>query len=168
MVFVATDAPVDGVRPPSLEALYRAHADQVFTLARRICPEDADDVLQETFLEAGRSLKRFRGDGPVDAWLKRICASKALMRLRKRRRVEEVPLDLPFTAPLDARMDLEPALHRLGETARAVVWLYDVEGFSHAEIARMFGKTSSFSKSQLSRAHQALKAWLKPEDGGLP
>jgi RNA polymerase sigma-70 factor (ECF subfamily) len=57
-------------------------------------------------------------------------------------------------------MDLESALERLGDTARAVVWLHDVEGFTHEEIGSQMGKTASFSKSQLARAHSRLRGWL--------
>jgi RNA polymerase sigma-70 factor (ECF subfamily) len=60
-------------------------------------------------------------------------------------------------------MDLEAALERLSETSRAVVWLHDVEGYTHEEIAGMMGKTPSFSKSQLARAHQRLRRWLGEE-----
>ncbi len=59
--------------------------------------------------------------------------------------------------------DVERALASLEPTARAVVWLYEVEGWSHEEIARSFGRTVSFSKSQLARAHQRLRAWFEPE-----
>ncbi len=61
------------------------------------------------------------------------------------------------------RMDLEAALERLSETSRAVVWLHDVEGYTHEEIATMMGKTPSFSKSQLARAHLRLRKWLGEE-----
>ena len=61
------------------------------------------------------------------------------------------------------RMDLEAALERLPETSRAVVWLHDVEGYTHEEIAKMMGKTPSFSKSQLARAHARLRRWLGEE-----
>ena len=61
------------------------------------------------------------------------------------------------------RMDLESALARLSETSRAVVWLHDVEGYTHEEIATQMGKTVSFSKSQLARAHQRLRLWLGEE-----
>jgi RNA polymerase sigma factor (sigma-70 family) len=61
------------------------------------------------------------------------------------------------------RMDLEAALERLSATARAVVWLHDVEGYTHEEIAAMMGKTPSFSKSQLARAHTRLRRWLGEE-----
>ena len=61
------------------------------------------------------------------------------------------------------RMDLEAALERLPEVSRAVVWLHDVEGYTHNEIAEQMGKSVSFSKSQLSRAHVRLRRWLGGE-----
>ncbi len=66
------------------------------------------------------------------------------------------------------QMDLERALATLSPTARAVVWLYDVEGYSHEEIARQFGRTVSFSKSQLARAHARLREWYEPQKDGQP
>ena len=61
------------------------------------------------------------------------------------------------------RLDLESAMSRLGERSRAVVWLHDVEGYTHEEIAELMGMTTSFSKSQLARAHQKLRRWLGEE-----
>jgi RNA polymerase sigma-70 factor (ECF subfamily) len=58
-------------------------------------------------------------------------------------------------------IDLERALGRLGDTARAVVWLHDVEGYTHGEIGALFGASASFSKSQLARAHARLRAELQ-------
>lgn len=155
--------------PAGFESLYRAFEGPVFTLARRICrtAEDAEDVLQETFLEVHRSLTRYRGDGSLWGWVRTIAASKALMRLRrnKYRDADDLNDDLhPARTGDDAlRMDLEAALERLGETSRAVVWLHDVEGYTHEEIAAMMGKTTSFSKSQLARAHLKLRRWLGEE-----
>ena len=57
-------------------------------------------------------------------------------------------------------MDLEGALGRLKKEDRAVVWLHDVEGYSHKEIAKFFGKTESFSKTRLSRARAQLRDLL--------
>ena len=58
-------------------------------------------------------------------------------------------------------MDLDSALNSLPDVSRAVVWLHDVEGFTHKEIAEYMGKTESFSKSQLSRAYQRLRPMLE-------
>lgn len=155
--------------PAAQEALYRAFASPVYGLARRICRtrEDAEDVLQETFLEVYRSIHRYRGDGSLWAWVRTIAASKALMRLRrnKYRDADELQDDLAPPRREDAalRMDLEAALERLPERSRAVVWLHDVEGYTHEEIAGMMDRTVSFSKSQLARAHARLRRWLGEE-----
>jgi RNA polymerase sigma-70 factor (ECF subfamily) len=58
---------------------------------------------------------------------------------------------------------VERALATLAPTARAVVWMFEVEGYSHAEIAQAFGRSVSFSKSQLARAHRKLRAWFEPQ-----
>lgn len=153
----------------ALEALYRAFEVPVYNLARRICrtTEDAEDVVQETFFEVCRSIGRYRQDGSLWGWVRTIAASKALMRLRrnKYRDTDELHDEVMENRREDTalRMDLEAALERLGETSRAVVWLHDVEGYTHDEIAGMMGKTPSFSKSQLARAHSRLRKWLGEE-----
>ena len=155
--------------PAAQEAVYRAFEVPVYNLARRICrtTEDAEDVLQETFLEVFRSIGSFRGDGSLWGWVRTIAASKAFMRLRrnKYRETEELQDDVVPIRREDAalRMDLEAALERLHPTSRAVVWLHDVEGYTHEEIAALMDKTVSFSKSQLARAHVRLRRWLGEE-----
>src|SRR5207244_11519157 len=69
----------------ALEALYRAFETPVYNLALRILrtPEDAEDVLQETFLEVVRSIKQYRGEGDLWGWHKRIEAAEALTRVRR-------------------------------------------------------------------------------------
>jgi len=148
------------------EAIYRAYGAAVHTLARRLCgTSGADDVLQDTFVDALTRLEQYRGDAPFGAWLRRVAVNTALMRLRRERRL--VPLDPDWHAALAGpemrvadRMDLRAALDRLPGLSRAVVWLHDVEGFTHGEIGAALGKTESFSKSQLARAHARLREWL--------
>lgn len=157
----------------ALERVYRAYEVTVYTLARRICrsPEDAEDVLQETFFEICRSIGSLRGSGAgsLTAWIKRVAASKALMRIRreKYRAADELFEDGEAVARRDPdvslQLDLETALGRLPERSRAVVWLHDVEGYTHEDIAELMGMTVSFSKSQLARAHARLKTWLGEE-----
>ena len=166
----------------ALEALYRAFETPVYNLALRVLrsPEDAEDVLQETFLEVVRSIKQYRGEGHLWGWIRQIATSKALMRIRhdRVRETEEFHEEsavgagdvagvgamggaggmTPGTVP--AQIDLERAFERLSETSRAVVWLHDVEGYTHEEIAEQMGKTVSFSKSQLARAHVRLRRML--------
>lgn len=171
----------------ALERVYRSYQGQVYSLARRLTrsAEDAEDVAQETFVEVLRSLHKFRGDGPLVAWIKKVAASKALMKIRRRRSrpaTEEFDETRPAAGAGDGwlparkegaafeRPDLESALGMLGDTARAVVWLHDVEGYTHDEIAAMMGKTISFSKSQLARAHIKLRGYLErgPEPNDAP
>jgi RNA polymerase sigma-70 factor (ECF subfamily) len=155
--------------PEALEQVYRAYEGPVYAIARRICrtAEDAEDVLQETFFEVCRSLHQFRGQGSLWSWIRTIASSKARMRLRRNRyrEVDELHDELHPGRREDGllRMDLEAALERLPETSRAVVWLHDVEGYTHEEIGDMMGKTVSFSKSQLARAHARLRRWLGEE-----
>jgi RNA polymerase sigma-70 factor (ECF subfamily) len=153
----------------ALEALYRAFETPIYNLARRILrnTEDAEDVLQETFLEVMRSIRGYRGEGHLWGWIKRIAASKALMKIRREqvRATEELQDESVGRAahPVGMGIDLERAFEELTETSRAVVWLHDVEGYTHEEIAELMGKTVSFSKSQLARAHQRLRRLLGPE-----
>jgi RNA polymerase sigma factor (sigma-70 family) len=159
----------------ALEALYRAFETPVYNLALRVLrsPEDAEDVLQETFLEVVRSIRQYRGEGHLWGWIRQIATSKALMRIRhdRVRETEEFHEESaavgavagaagksPGAVP--AQIDLERALEQLSETSRAVVWLHDVEGYTHEEIAEQMGKTVSFSKSQLARAHVRLRRML--------
>jgi RNA polymerase sigma-70 factor (ECF subfamily) len=160
--------------PDALERLYRAYEGTVYSLARRMCrtAEDAEDVLQETFFEICRSIPRFRGEegGSLTAWIKRIAASKALIKLRAGKYRDADSLDDQSDVWADAgepdvglQLDLEQAMARLSDTSRAVVWMHDVEGYTHEEIAELMGKTVSFSKSQLARAHTRLRKLLGEE-----
>ena len=149
----------------ALEALYRAFEAPVYNLVRRMRrrPEDAEDVLQETFLELVRNIKQYRGEGHLWGWVRRIASTKALMRIRRDsiRATEELDEEPGKPAMhVGANIDLERAFERLSQTSRAVVWLHDVEGYTHEEIAEQMGRTVSFSKSQLARAHARLRRLL--------
>jgi len=163
--------------------IYGAFKVPVYSVACRICrnPSEAEEVLQDTFLQAFRRLHQFRGEAPFWAWLRQVAVTTALMRLRREKLRATQGLDEsgnPEGGPDGGRMglgassserwqlgmDLEQAMGALPDTARAVVWLYDVEGFTHKEIAEFMGKTVSFSKSQLSRAHARLRDLLETSE----
>ena len=158
--------------------LYEAFAPMVYTLARRmlVSPALAEDVLQETFVEVLRKLHTLRDEAGVGFWIRRIAVNKCLMYLRSgwhSRRVQTEAIEAlcpPAQTPrADHQVALESALAKLTDTARVVVWLHDVEGYTHKEIGAMMGRTTSFSKSQLARAHKRLRSLLEgesPEDGG--
>ncbi len=162
------------------EILYRAFASPVYSVCLRFTrvPAQAEDLLQETFIEVMRSISTFRGDAPVGSWIRRIAVSKALMFLRSAWHSRGQSLDDDWdehaAVPADSQsicvqrdtaIDLDAALAALPPVARAVVWLHDVEGFTHREIAGFMGKTESFSKSQLSRAYQRLRPHLDTQIG---
>jgi len=120
-----------------------------------------------------RSIAKFRGEAALGSWIRRIAVSKALMFLRSAwtSRSQSLGDDWQDVTPgdaadhgvsrhPDAALDLDAALAALPEVGRAVVWLHDVEGFTHKEIATLMGRTESFSKSQLSRAYQRLRPLL--------
>jgi len=158
------------------EIIYRAFSAPVYSLCLRFTkvPAHAEDLTQETFIEIMRSIAKFRGEAALGSWIRRIAVTKSLMFLRSAWTSRSNSLAEGFddiTAgdalshgisrhPDDA-LDLDAALANLPDVSRAVVWLHDVEGFTHKEIADFMGKTESFSKSQLSRAYQRLKPMLE-------
>lgn len=154
----------------ALEYLYRTFSAPVYSLALRICAStaDAEDITQDTFIELFAKLNQYRGDAPFWAWLRRIAINTTLMRLRRNKRFmsqleeekdyrHEGQQESDHPANLH---DLEKILTTLSPAARTVIWLHDIEGYTHAEIGELMGKTPSFSKSQLSRAHQKLRSKL--------
>jgi RNA polymerase sigma-70 factor (ECF subfamily) len=164
------------------EIIYRAFAAPVYSLCLRFTrvPAQAEDLVQETFIEIMRSIAKFRGEAALGSWIRRIAVSKALMYLRSAWTARSQSLADDWhevtagdvashgvPSQPDVAMDLDSALANLPETSRAVVWLHDVEGFTHKEIAAMMGKTESFSKSQLSRAYQRLRPLLSVADDEL-
>ena len=163
------------------EIIYRAFATPVDSICLRFtkAPAHAEDLTQETFIEIMRSIGKFRGEAALGSWIRRIAVTKALMFLRsawtKRGQAladdwnevtEGDALSHGVSRHPDDALDLDAALASLPDVSRAVVWLHDVEGFTHKEIASLMGKTESFSKSQLSRAYQRLRPMLEVQQDG--
>ena len=153
--------------------LYAAFAPSVFTIARRMLASKslAEDVLQETFIDVLRKIGGYRGEAEIGFWIRRIAINKCLMHLRSSwvsRRLpdgdERLAIEPTRPAALDDQIALERALDELAGVSRAVVWLHDVEGYTHKEIGRLMGSTASFSKSQLARAHERLRTLLHGEN----
>jgi RNA polymerase sigma-70 factor (ECF subfamily) len=158
-------------------AIYAAVAPATFGLVRRMAGSQAlaEDLFQETMMAVFQGLSGFRGEAPLGAWVRQIAVSKCLMYLRSPWHCARLRLSsnsdsdawsaealLPATpGPRAECLDVERALASLAPTARAVVWLFEVEGYSHEEIAQSFGRSVSFSKSQLARAHTKLREWFE-------
>jgi RNA polymerase sigma-70 factor (ECF subfamily) len=156
----------------AFELIYRRFERAAWTLALRLTgrPDIAHEVLQDSMLKAFERARQYRGDAPFAAWLRKLVVNEALMQLRHDRlHVIEVFDDTlaidESSAPwmhADAAT-LERALNRLPDAARAVLWLYHVEGYTHVEIAEQFGRSVSFSKSQLARATKRMRELLQPQ-----
>lgn len=154
----------------AFETIYRQFERPAYTLALRMLgdPDDAQEAVHDGMLSVFKRLGQFRGESPFWAWTRQIIVNEALMRIRKRQPMEsldELPepgIEHAHFVPLHGR-ELERALMRLPEITRSVLWLYHVEGYTHDEIAESFGKSVSFSKSQLSRGMERLRAQLLPE-----
>ena len=160
------------------EIIYRAYSSPVYSVCLRFTrvPAQAEDLLQETFIEVIRSIAKFRGEAPLGIWIRRVAFSKALMFLRSAWHKRGQSLDddweemmtgsqLDHGSPTqpEQAIDLDAALGNLSAVTRTVVWLHDVEGYTHKEIAALLGKSESFSKSRLSRAYQKLRPMLNAE-----
>ncbi|MCJ7590141.1 MAG: sigma-70 family RNA polymerase sigma factor [Woeseiaceae bacterium] len=165
------------------EIIYRAFATPVYSICLRFTksPAHAEDLVQETFIEIMRSIAAFRGEAALGSWIRRIAVTKSLMFLRsawtKRGQAlsddwDDVTAGEAVSHGISSRpddaIDLDAALANLPDVSRAVIWLHDVEGFTHKEIAGLMGKTESFSKSQLSRAYQRLRPMLSAELAAQP
>jgi RNA polymerase sigma factor (sigma-70 family) len=161
------------------ETLFRLYNRPAYSIAYRVCqcPQLAQDVTQEAFISAFRRIGQFRGDSPFWGWLRRVVVNHAISALRRQPKTDPVELQEHHAAGpgeqerIGLSMDLETALSKLGKEDRAVVWLHDVEGYNHKEIAKLFDKTESFSKTRLSRARARLRELIDPlmnpaSDGG--
>jgi RNA polymerase sigma-70 factor (ECF subfamily) len=149
-------------------ALFERVAPAALGIIRRLVRHGAlaDDLLQDTLIAMYEHLDDFRGEAPFGIWVRSIAVSRCLMAFRSPWHRARVALESwteeAWAAPeSDNRtsdlIDLDRALARLSPVTRSVVWLYDVEGWSHEEIATAFERTVSFSKSQLARGHVRLR-----------
>jgi RNA polymerase sigma-70 factor, ECF subfamily len=155
----------------------------VYRLARHITqnPEDAEDVLQETFLKAYEHLRDFQGNSKFYTWLVRIAVNQALMKLRKRKTDASVSLDDPYDtgeenlvreiavwdpnpeqtcSREELRAILEKAVDSLPPTFRAVFALRDIEELSTEETAVILNLSVPAVKSRLLRARLRLREKL--------
>lgn len=165
--------------------LLKRFAPHVYAVALRMTgdPDEAEDVLQETFISACKHVQEFEGRSALGTWLHRIAANAALMRLR-RHTPDEVSLDQPLATlegddipreiadwtfypaghALDGetRQVIEQAIAQLPETLRTVFILREIEGLSTEETADMLGIGLSAAKVRLHRARLRLRELLTP------
>lgn len=153
--------------------IYKLYSKAMFNTAIRICGDrqEAEDVLQESFLSAFRNIQSYRGESAFGAWLKRIVVNKSLSALRKKKNdmimMEEVP-DITYVEERARESHLsvdliKDAIKDLPAGFRAVLTLYLFEGYDHKEISEILNISESTSKTQYKRAKDKLKVLLEKE-----
>lgn len=160
----------------AFESLYRQHVGRLYNLAYRMSGggDDADDLVQEIFLQAYRKLGSYKGESSLGTWLYRLAVNLCLDRIRsKMGRMAQVTDSIdeddaePVVSPGSpaeinvARIDLERAIDTLPPSYRATFVLHDVEGYQHDEIARMLDISEGSSKSLLHKARLKLRKALR-------
>jgi RNA polymerase sigma-70 factor (ECF subfamily) len=187
----STETQQDGHGRLSFDDLYRDHIDRIFRYAQRLCgePEAAKDLVQDTFLNAYRGYKDFRGESQVSTWLYTI-ASRACQRLRRKRKGQpdhelsleefvpstdgELRLQIPVEGltPEEAlankqlRHALDLAIGRLPPKYRMVLVLRDMEGLSAKEVGSVIGLNERAVKSRLHRARLFVRRELSARGVG--
>lgn len=152
----------------ALEALYRAYAKPCYQLAMRLTsnPQASQDIVHEVFVKIIRKVSQYQHKGNFAGWVRQIAANESIDYLKRNKRIEDeysydeigtTADDLFENAWWDAVKDLNTLTASLNDTARAVLFLHELEGFSHKEIAELFKRSESFSKQTLARTIAQLK-----------
>lgn len=151
--------------------LYKLYAKAMYNVALRIVNDDdeAEDVLQEAFLDAFTRLESFRAETTFGLWLKQIVINKSINQLRKRK-AEFVSLDGIDIADEVAHTEedlqyqvneIKEAVAQLPDGYRVVLTLYLFEGYDHEEISHILKISENTSRSQYMRAKTKLNSLLE-------
>ncbi len=173
----------------AFEDLVRSHEKTVYNLALRMTgdPQDAEDMAQEAFLKAYRSLGEFRGESKFSVWLYRIVSNVCLDHLRRQSRRPTVSLtaedeegeqtqwDVPDESLSPERLleqkltreAVQKGLNALPEEQRQILLLREIRGLSYEEIGRILDLEPGTVKSRIFRARKRLCAFLL-EEGNIP
>jgi RNA polymerase sigma-70 factor (ECF subfamily) len=166
----------------AFSGLYLKHKRRVFSVCMSMVRDYAlaEDLTQDTFLQAHSKLASFRGDSVFSTWLHRLAVNTVLMYIRKRaltvvsldQLMESVPeeragrnfgtRDLTQAGVID-RLAIERALVMMAPGYRSIFLLHDVHGFDHYEIASMLDCSCGNTKSQLHKARRVLRKALSPK-----
>src|SRR5687767_15071642 len=158
------------------EVLMRRHNERLYRAARAIVKDDgeAEDVIQQAYVNAYSHLRQFDGRSQFSTWLTRIAIHEALARVRRRGRYTNMDPDSPLTAQLAAPMTstpdperqafarelgvlIESAIDRLPDRAREVFVLRQVEGMSTEEVAATLDVSEAVITTRLSRARVTVR-----------
>jgi RNA polymerase sigma-70 factor (ECF subfamily) len=155
----------------AFDELYARNVDRIHAVCLRMCGSRtmAEQLTQDSFVRAWQKLGSFRGDSAFSSWLHRLTVNVVLENGRREQRRSAYFLEVedgrkreaaaPAVTP-DERFDLERAIAALPRGARAVLVLYDIEGYPQEEIAAMLGIAIGTVKAQLHRARRLLREAL--------
>lgn len=155
--------------------LYRQYCDGMYCVAMRFVKnaDDAEDVLQESFIKAFQKIEQFKGEVTFGAWLKRIVVNKSIDFLKKKQE-KLVALDESYMhivededwniAPEYTVNDVRKAIDQLPENYKYVVMMFLIEGYDHIEISEVLNITHSTCRTRLLRGKGYLKEILKGKD----
>jgi RNA polymerase sigma-70 factor (ECF subfamily) len=160
--------------PQSFQQLYRQYSKAMYNTSLRIVNNsaDAEDVLQESFLDAFRSLHDFHYRSTFGAWLKKIVINKSINILRKRRNdfvdMESTELQAVTEEEPEKEEDMQYKVEevkrmitRLPDGYRTVLSLYLLEGYDHEEISQILNISHNTVRTQYVRAKQKLLTIIK-------
>ncbi len=154
--------------------LYDKNVTALYNLARRMIgsTDEAEDIVQETFIRAYRKIDLFGGRSTLSSWLYRICINIGLEHLRRKKGVYE-RLDEsncgavePDQKQVMLRRKLDKAIKHLPQGCRMIFILHDIEGLNHKEIADRLQLSEGTSKSQLFKARAMLRKILTGRESG--
>ena len=155
----------------ALAAFYNATRSAVYGLALSYLKSghDAEDVAQDTYLRVWDNAPLYKPQGTPKAWLLKITRNLALMRLRQRDKVQELPEELPLAVDgpdvtVEDRQVLEAALQTLGDQERQIVMLHATAGLRHREIAQVLELPLATVLSKYHRALKKLRQRLEGDD----
>lgn len=152
--------------------LYKEHEEMMFGVCMRYASSrmEAEDMLHDGFIRVLNNLSKFRFEGPLGAWVRRVIANNCLNYIRDRKEADEDIDDVnTYNASLSynntedqiGAKDLMRFIQELPDGYRTVFNMYAIEGYKHKEIAKKLGISENTSKTQLAKARKALKEKIK-------
>jgi len=147
--------------------IYEYYFKQMYNTSLRILndPEEAEDVMQESFLDAFRKIHSYSGDGSFGGWLRRIVVNNSLDALRKRKNelsLDEERIEIPdiedkYDENINYRVDeIKNAIKNLSDDDRIIISLFLFEGYDHDEISQILSISNNTSRTRYSRAKKRL------------
>lgn len=155
------------------EAFYKRFAPKMYAVCKNYAEsrDEAMDFLQDGFVSVFNNLHKYRYEGSLEGWIRRVIVYRTIEALRKKKRYKEVLQEIDIVeniAPEEFEIEniatpaerIKELVNKLPEKAGLILKLYAIEGFTHAEISEITGVSIGTSKSQLNRARKLIKEGL--------